>query len=178
MIREPPRAGPSSLVTMGGSWPARRKNSNRSCRSQGTSNTIPTKSGRRSSTSPAALAAAQPARRTLPPSASRTARNHDLWERDTGRAVANAIVWQSRDRADICNRLKADGLAELFAKRPGWSSTPIFPAPRSSICSTRFLAFAPGRNRRHPVRHRRYYLIWRLTGGRVHATDSATPAGR
>ena len=44
-----------------------------------------------------------------------------LWERATGRPVANAIVWQSRISADICDRLKADGLTNAFRQkdRPG-----------------------------------------------------------
>ena len=42
-----------------------------------------------------------------------------LWERASGRPVANAIVWQSRVSAPICERLKADGLADLFRQRTG-----------------------------------------------------------
>ncbi|NIL96866.1 MAG: glycerol kinase, partial [Planctomycetales bacterium] len=40
-----------------------------------------------------------------------------LWERDTGRPVAQAIVWQSRVSADICQRLKADGLEPRFREK-------------------------------------------------------------
>ncbi|MBL9084042.1 MAG: glycerol kinase, partial [Planctomycetales bacterium] len=42
-----------------------------------------------------------------------------LWERSTGRPVGNAIVWQSRISAPICERLKADGLEPLFRERTG-----------------------------------------------------------
>src|SRR5271169_6275055 len=42
-----------------------------------------------------------------------------LWERATGRPVANAIVWQSRVSAPECERLKADGLEGLFRERTG-----------------------------------------------------------
>ena len=42
-----------------------------------------------------------------------------LWERDTGRPIANAIVWQSRVSAGICDRLKADGLEETFRAKTG-----------------------------------------------------------
>src|SRR5947209_11007283 len=42
-----------------------------------------------------------------------------LWERETGRPVANAIVWQSRVSAPICDRLKADGLEKTFHERTG-----------------------------------------------------------
>ena len=42
-----------------------------------------------------------------------------LWERSTGRPVANAIVWQSRVSAPICDRLKSEGLENLFRERTG-----------------------------------------------------------
>src|ERR1700681_2953749 len=42
-----------------------------------------------------------------------------LWERATGRPVANAVVWQSRISAPICERLKTDGLAPLFREKTG-----------------------------------------------------------
>ncbi|MEX0978068.1 MAG: FGGY family carbohydrate kinase, partial [Pirellulales bacterium] len=42
-----------------------------------------------------------------------------LWEKSTGRPVANAIVWQSRISAPICDRLKADGLEETFREKTG-----------------------------------------------------------
>jgi glycerol kinase len=42
-----------------------------------------------------------------------------LWERDTGRPVANAIVWQSRVSSDICDRLKESGLADVFRRKTG-----------------------------------------------------------
>ncbi len=42
-----------------------------------------------------------------------------LWERDTGKPVANAIVWQSRVSAPICEQLKTDGLEDEFRSRTG-----------------------------------------------------------
>jgi len=42
-----------------------------------------------------------------------------LWERDTGKPVANAIVWQSRASAGICEQLKADGLEATFRDKTG-----------------------------------------------------------
>ena len=66
-----------------------------------------------------------------------------LWDRHTGKPVANAIVWQSRVSAPICERLKADGHEEIFrAQDRAWSSTPTSRAPRSSTCSTRSPACA------------------------------------
>ncbi len=49
-----------------------------------------------------------------------------LWDRKTGRAVANAIVWQSRITAPICERLKADGVEPLFRERTGLVLDPYF----------------------------------------------------
>ena len=81
-----------------------------------------------------------------------------LWDRETGRPVANAIVWQSRVSAAICERLKADGLrAAVSRRRPAWCSTPISPAPRSSTCSIARRLLRDGAARgRHPLRHGRY----------------------
>ena len=42
-----------------------------------------------------------------------------LWDRHTGKPVANAIVWQSRASAGICDRLKADGLSDTFRDKTG-----------------------------------------------------------
>jgi glycerol kinase len=65
-----------------------------------------------------------------------------LWEKATGKPIANAIVWQSRVTAPICDQLKAAGHEATFARRPAWSSMRIFPAPRSSTCSIRSTACA------------------------------------
>ena len=72
-----------------------------------------------------------------------SARNdHPVGARDRP-PVANAIVWQSRVSAPICDRLKADGAgtADSRKDRPG-RSTLISPAPKSNICSTRSPACA------------------------------------
>src|SRR5262252_7342934 len=42
-----------------------------------------------------------------------------LWERDSGRPVANAIVWQSRVSTPICERLKAEGLEKIIGEKTG-----------------------------------------------------------
>ena len=49
-----------------------------------------------------------------------------LWERDTGRPVANAIVWQSRITSNICERMKADGLEPVFREKTGLVLDPYF----------------------------------------------------
>jgi glycerol kinase len=42
-----------------------------------------------------------------------------IWERDSGRPIYPAVVWQSRASADICDRLRSDGLESLFCERTG-----------------------------------------------------------
>ena len=69
-----------------------------------------------------------------------------LWERDSGRPIANAIVWQSRITAPICDRLKAAGHEALFRSKTGLVVDRVFfRARRSSTCSTRTTAFARAR---------------------------------
>ena len=79
-----------------------------------------------------------------------------LWERATGRPVHNAIVWQDRRTADICERWRDAGLAETVARahRAG-ASTRISQPRRSAGCSTSPGLRAARRGRRDRVRHDR-----------------------
>ena len=72
-----------------------------------------------------------------------------LWDRATGRPVHNAIVWQDRRTAELCERWRAEGLAETSHSAPGSLSTLISPLPKSAGCSTpsRGCASAPGQAR-------------------------------
>lgn len=95
-----------------------------------------------------------------------------LWERDTGRPVANAIVWQSRITDPICRRLKQDGLEDLFRSKTGLVLDPYF----SGTKIRHLLDTVPGlraRAERGDVLFGTVdsFLLWRLTGGKVHATD-------
>ena len=97
-----------------------------------------------------------------------------LWERATGRPVANAIVWQSRITADICDRLKAEGLTETFRKKTGLVIDAYFSGSKIKY----LLDTIPGLRARAEAGEILFgtvdsYLIWRLTGGRVHATDAS-----
>ena len=98
-----------------------------------------------------------------------------LWERATGRPVANAIVWQSRITAPLCDRLKAAGHEPRRPRqdRPGARRLLLRPR-RSSTCSTPPTACGRGRPaaRCSSARSTRS-CIWRLTGGRVHVTDES-----
>jgi glycerol kinase len=95
-----------------------------------------------------------------------------LWDRQTGRPVANAVVWQSRVSAPICDRLKADGHEETFRARTGLVVDAYF----SGTKIKHLLDTIPGlraRAERGDVLFGTVdtFLLWRLTGGRVHATD-------
>jgi glycerol kinase len=95
-----------------------------------------------------------------------------LWERDSGRPVANAIVWQSRITAELCERLKSDGLEPLIRERTGLLLDPYF-----SGTKIKHLLDSHRGLRRRAARGEVLcgtvdsFLLWRLTGGRVHATD-------
>lgn len=95
-----------------------------------------------------------------------------LWERDTGRPVANAIVWQSRITTDLCNRLKADGLEETFRRKTGLVVDPYFSGTKIKY----LLDTIPGLRSRAERGEILFgtvdtFLIWRFTGGKVHVTD-------
>ena len=95
-----------------------------------------------------------------------------LWDRATGQPVHNAIVWQCRRTAPICDRLAADGLGETVTEKTGLLIDAYFSGTKIKW----LLDNVPG------VRERAErgdlcagtvdsWLIWRLTGGRVHVTD-------
>jgi glycerol kinase len=84
-----------------------------------------------------------------------------LWDRETGRPVHNAIVWQDRRTAERCTELPA----ELIRARTGLVPDPYFSATKLEWLlrdrDPRGLAFGTVDT----------WLVWKLTGGRVHATD-------
>ncbi|HEX7449698.1 MAG TPA: glycerol kinase GlpK [Pirellulales bacterium] len=95
-----------------------------------------------------------------------------LWDRDTGKPVANAIVWQSRISEPLCERLRRDGLAERFREKTGLVIDPYFSATKiahllDSIDGLRAKA-AAGQVLFGTVDS---FLIWRLSGGKLHLTD-------
>ena len=95
-----------------------------------------------------------------------------VWDRHTGKAVANAIVWQSRVSAPICERLKADGHEQTFRSRTGLVVDAYF----SGTKIKHLLDTIPGLRARAEKGDVLFgtvdtFLIWRLTGGRVHVTD-------
>jgi glycerol kinase len=101
-----------------------------------------------------------------------------LWDRASGRPVHRAIVWQDRRTEDRCARLRADGHEPTFAAKTGLLLDPYFSGTKLAW----LLDSAPGL-REDAARGKLAfgtvdsYLLWRLTGGKVHATD-ATNASR
>jgi glycerol kinase len=101
-----------------------------------------------------------------------------VWDRATGQAVHRAIVWQDRRTAEICARLKADGHEPLITARTGLIVDPYFSGTKVAW----ILDHVPGARERAGRGELLFgtvdsYLLWRLTGGKVHATD-ATNASR
>ncbi len=100
-----------------------------------------------------------------------------LWERATGRAIHNAIVWQDRRTADLCARWRAEGLAETVAQRTGLVIDPYFSASKIRW----LLDNVPGLRRRAETGEIACgtidsFLLWRLTGGKRHASDVTNAA--
>jgi glycerol kinase len=97
-----------------------------------------------------------------------------VWDRESGRPVANAIVWQDRRTADYCAELKAAGREALIRKRTGLLLDPYFSGTKlrwilEHVDGARALA----EQGRLAFGTPDCFLIWRLTGGRVHATDAS-----
>jgi glycerol kinase len=95
-----------------------------------------------------------------------------LWDRDTGRPVANAIVWQSRASAPICDRLLAEGLQETFRAKTGL----VIDAYFSGTKIKHLLDLHEGLRARAARGQVLFgtvdtWLLWRLSGGRLHLTD-------
>ena len=95
-----------------------------------------------------------------------------LWDRRTGRPLHRAIVWQDRRTADLCAKLKRDGLEPLFRRKTGLVLDPYFSGTKLRW----LLDNIPGARRRAEKGELAFgtvdtWLLWQLTGGRVHATD-------
>jgi glycerol kinase len=101
-----------------------------------------------------------------------------IWDRRTGRPIHNAIVWQDRRGAPLCRQLVAEGHEALIQERTGLVIDPYFSATKirwllDNVAGSRKAAEA-GALAFGTVDS---FLLWRLTGGAVHATD-ATNASR
>ena len=101
-----------------------------------------------------------------------------VWDAETGKPVYNAIVWQDRRTSEYCDSLKALGLTEKIREKTGLLIDAYFSGTKirwilENVNDARDLA-RQGRLRFGTVDS---WLIWKLTGGRVHCTD-ATNASR
>lgn len=95
-----------------------------------------------------------------------------LWERDSGRPVCNAIVWQSRISAGICDKLKAEGHAETFRAKTGLVVDAYFSGTKiKHMLDTHEGLRARAERGEILFGTVDSFLIWRLTGGLRHVTD-------
>ena len=100
-----------------------------------------------------------------------------VWDRDTGAPIHNAIVWQDRRTAPICAALDKAGLEGMIEARTGLRLDPYFSGTKVKW----LLDTHPGTRARAARGELLFgtidsFLIWRLTGGRVHATDATNAA--
>ena len=95
-----------------------------------------------------------------------------VWDRATGKPIHNAIVWQDRRTAGFCDQLRRDGLEPDIQRRTGLVLDPYFSGTKLRW----LLENVPGARTRAEKGELAFgtidaWLIWNLTGGRVHATD-------
>ncbi|SDE02839.1 glycerol kinase GlpK [Ruegeria marina] len=100
-----------------------------------------------------------------------------VWDKATGQPIYNAIVWQDRRTADYCEELRKAGHGEMFADRTGLLVDPYFSATKLKW----ILDHVEGSRARAARGELLFgtvdtYLIWKLTGGKVHATDATNAA--
>jgi glycerol kinase len=101
-----------------------------------------------------------------------------IWDRITGKPIYNAIVWQDRRTAEFCEELKARNVGEMITAKTGLLIDPYFSCTKikwilDNVSGARDKALG-GELAFGTVDS---FLLWRLTGGKVHATD-ATNASR
>jgi glycerol kinase len=95
-----------------------------------------------------------------------------VWERETGKPIYNAIVWQCRRTAEICEQLKRDGMEEYVRSATGLVVDPYFSGTKVKW----ILDHVEGSRERAKRGELLFgtvdtWLIWKMTQGRVHVTD-------
>ncbi|TCK30226.1 glycerol kinase [Ancylobacter aquaticus] len=100
-----------------------------------------------------------------------------VWDRKTGAAIHRAIVWQDRRTADLCARLRSEGHEPLVSERTGLILDPYFSGTKIGW----ILDHVPGARARAERGELAFgtvdsWLLWKLTGGQVHATDATNAA--
>ncbi len=100
-----------------------------------------------------------------------------VWDRETGRPIHNAIVWQDRRTADRCAKLREDGHEKLITAATGLLLDPYFSATKLAwVLDNVEGARRQAENGKLAFGTVDTYLIWRLTGGRSHVTDATNAA--
>ena len=97
-----------------------------------------------------------------------------VWERKTGKPICHAIVWQDRRTAAMCDRLKARGLEKLIRKKTGLVLDAYFSGTKLQW----ILQHVPGARAKAKAGDLAFgtvdsWLVWNLTGGRIHVTDAS-----
>jgi glycerol kinase len=97
-----------------------------------------------------------------------------VWDRDTGEPIHHAIVWQDRRTAEFCERLKADGAGGIVQQKTGLLIDAYFSATKIRW----ILDNVPGARARAAAGKLAFgtidsWLVWKLTGGRHHVTDTS-----
>ena len=95
-----------------------------------------------------------------------------VWDKNTGRPVHNAIVWQCRRTADYCQQLRSEGMVESIRSKTGLVIDPYFSGTKIRW----ILQNVPGAREAAERGDLLFgtvetWLIWKLTGGKVHVTD-------
>ncbi|CAM4194311.1 glycerol kinase GlpK [Listeria booriae] len=95
-----------------------------------------------------------------------------VWEKETGNPIYNAIVWQSRQTADICNQLKKDGYNDMVRDKTGLLIDAYFAGTKARW----ILDHVDGAQERAENGELLFgtidtWLVWKLTGGKAHVTD-------
>ncbi len=95
-----------------------------------------------------------------------------LWDSDTGRPIHKAIVWQCRRTSDICNQLKELGYESKFREKTGLVIDAYFSGTKIKWLFDNVLeARSMAKNGKLRFGTIDTWILWKLTGGKVHATD-------
>ncbi len=95
-----------------------------------------------------------------------------LWDRETGKPVSNAIVWQSRLTAGRCDQLKAEGYEKVFREKTGLVLDAYFSGSKIEYLLNEINGLRnQAQSGKILLGTIDTFLIWRLTGGKVHVTD-------
>jgi glycerol kinase len=100
-----------------------------------------------------------------------------LWDRSSGKPIYNAIVWQDRRTADACAKLRGEGVEPAITDKTGLVLDPYFSASKISWLLDHVEgARAAARDGRLAFGTVDSFLLWRLIGGKTHATDATNAA--